>query len=452
MQTVSEGSASANITGLLFTLAMCIALVALPRRKALLPVLVLVCYMTMGERIVIAGLNFTMIRVMLLFGWARVVVRGEWTKFRSTPVDTLIIAWTIVRTVNYALVWGSSHALINRAGYAYDIVGAYFLFRVMLRDVDDVYRALRYLAVLIGPLAILIVTEKVTGRNPFAMFGGVPLIPEIRDGALRCQGPFSHSILAGTFGATAVPLFAGVWLYRKSNAALSTAAMLASIVIVTMGASSGPILAFVFGVIALAMWPVHRSMRAVRWAMVACLMVLQVVMNAPLWFVMARLTVVSGSTGWFRGFLIDMTVRHFSEWWLIGSKDARLWHPFLMDVTNQYVAEGLDGGIVALLLFVAILGFSFRGVGGVVGARPSDRRLALLAWSLGATLLTHAVSFISVTYFDQNAIMFYLLLAAIAALSTAPLKAAQQAQPAGAVSSNAGAWAGLRMLNGEWNA
>jgi hypothetical protein len=425
-----QSETSVNTVGLLFTLLMCLMLLAVPRRSALLPVVILICYMSMGQRVVAGGLNFTMIRILLCCGWLRILVRGEWIRLPFNAVDKLVIAWTIVRTINYALVWGSTSALINRAGYAYNILGAYFMFRMLVRNADDVHRWLRYLAICIGPLAVLILMEKTTAHNPFALFGGVPPIPEIRDGVLRCQGPFSHSILAGTFGATCVPLFAGLWLRDRRYAGLALIGILSSMVIVVMGGSSGPILAFGFGLLGLAMWPMRSWMRAIRWTIVAVLAVLHVAMNAPVWFVIARLSVFSGSTGWFRGFLIDMTVSHFSEWWLIGSNRAPTWHPFLLDVTNQYVAEGLDGGLLSMVLFIAILGYSFRAVGRAAHNRDTERRLRLFAWSLGAALMGHVVSFISVAYFDQNAIVLYLLLASMSVAGVASAAGPAQAETA----------------------
>jgi hypothetical protein len=332
---LGDNTQSISATGLLFSLGMSGLLLAVPRRYAILPIVILICYMTMGERIVVLGLNFTMVRILLVFGWVRLLAKGELVRMRWNAVDKLIIAWAIVRTVNYTLVVGSSAALINRLGYAYDIVGAYFLFRCLLRDSEDVYRSIRYLAMFIGPLAALVLTEKVTGRNAFALFGGVPLISEIRDGVVRCQGPFSHSILAGTFGATTVPLFVGMWLYRRSSLSLMMLAVAASTVIVLMGGSSGPVLAYGFGLLALSLWPLRRSMRAIRWGLVLILLTLQFVMNSPVWFIIARASVFSGSTGWFRGFLIDMAIRHIDEWWLIGSNAYASWHFYLADVTNQ---------------------------------------------------------------------------------------------------------------------
>jgi hypothetical protein len=118
-----------------------------------------------------------------------------------------------------------------------------------------------------------------------------------------------------------------------------------------------------------------------------------------------------------------MTLRHFSEWWLIGSNANASWHYYLADVTNQYVLEALGGGLVTLVLFILILAYSFRGAGHVVVASDSNPNLKLLAWSLGAVLFLHVVSFVSVSYFDQNVITYYLVLAAIPALGT-------QGQPA----------------------
>jgi hypothetical protein len=177
-------------------------------------------------------------------------------------------------------------------------------------------------------------------------------------------------------------------------------------------------LAFGAGLVGLAFWPLHRRMRLVRWMIVAVLMVLQVVMSQPLWFILARATVFSGSTGWFRGFLIDVTIRHFADWWLIGSNAAATWHNYLMDVTNQYVAEGLGGGIVALVLFVAILVLGFRMVGRVARSEQLPENTRRFAWSLGAALLTHAVSFVSIAYFDQNMVLLYMLLAGIVATAS----------------------------------
>jgi hypothetical protein len=435
---VTDNTTFLNATGLLFGLGMSFLLLVVPRRYAIVPILVLVCFMTMGERVIIFGLNFTMLRILLFFGWLRLLLKGEFFRLNWNTVDKLIIAWTVIRTVNYTLVWGTANALTNRLGFAYDIIGVYFLFRFIFREPEDVYRAIRYSAIFIGPVAIFMVAERLTAQNMFALFGGVPLTPEIRDGVLRCQGPFAHSILAGTFGASTLPLFVGMWWYRRSELLLTIIAAIASTTITILGGSSGPLLAYLSGVLALCLWAIRRNMRMIRWSLLVMVIALQLLMNSPVWFVLGRLTVFSGSTGWFRGFLIDMTIRHIGDWWLLGSNAAPQWHPYVADVTNQYIAEGLSGGILAMILFVMILGFSFRTVGRMVRSRRLDLQLRHFMWALGAGLLTHAVSFMSVSYFDQNFVILYLLLASISTLgATLSLRAMRneelQIQPAALV-------------------
>ena len=40
-----------------------------------------------------------------------------------------------------------------------------------------------------------------------------------------------------------------------------------------------------------------------------------------------------------------------------------------------------------------------------------DKKIAILLWCLGGALMTHAVSYFAVAYFDQNVLFWYLLLA-----------------------------------------
>jgi len=411
MNPLADNPTTISAAGLAIGLIASIAFILVPRKYVAIPVFLLVCYMTMGERIVVMGLNFTMLRILLLAGWARVLIRKEFVLPNFNSIDAIVIAWTIIRTINYTLVWGTTTALINRLGYAYDIISAYFLFRFLVRNEEEALRAIRYLAIFIVPLAVCMVIEKLTARNVFSIFGGVPAIPDIRDGVVRCQGPFSHPILAGTFGATSLPLLVALWWKQKS--VLCFVGAVAAIVITAMAGSSGPALACAAGMIGICAWTLRRHMRLVLWSAALSLIGLQLAMKSPVWFLLGRFGVFSGSTGWFRGFLIDMAFRHIGEWWLIGTSAAASWHPFLIDVTNQYVEEGFCGGLFTMALFVAMLAAAFRTVGRC--ARSTNREVASkhLMWAFGAALFAHAVSFVSVTYFDQNFAMFYFLLAAI---------------------------------------
>src|SRR6266404_6382835 len=321
----TDGSTFINPFGLVFTLLMGVLSVVLPRRFAVIPVIVLTCYMTMGMRLVVGGLNFTMIRVLLVFAWARLLLRGELRSIKLNTLDKTIIACEISGFVAYLLLWQTTNALQYKLGAAYNSLGTYFFFRFLLRDKEDVVRALRFFSVLILPLAACMLLEKTTGRDPFAVFGGVPAITTVRDGALRCEGPFAHPILAGTFGATLMPLFVGLWQYQERKRMFAALAIAAAAVITVTSASSGPLLTFLSGILALCLWPFRHNMRAIRWGMVTGLVGLQMVMKAPVWFLLARVDVVSGSTGYHRAYLIDRAIANLSDWWFVGTKATSAW-------------------------------------------------------------------------------------------------------------------------------
>ena len=115
-------------------------------------------------------------------------------------------------------------------------------------------------------------------------------------------------------------------------------------------------------------------------------------MKAPVWFVIARADVFGGSTGWHRAALIDAAVKHFGDWWLVGIKDTGVWSlgatHLLADVTNQYIWQGVQGGLLTMLLFILIIVLCFRGIGREVRATRKTRTLPdrLCIWSLGAAL------------------------------------------------------------------
>lgn len=228
-----------------------------------------------------------------------------------------------------------------------------------------------------------------------------------------------HSILAGTFGATTFILLAGLLFQGKVAKKLGILGMVATLVIIITAASSGPLLALLFGLIAMAMWNFRGHMRILRWGIAISVISLHLIMNAPVWYIFDRMSLVSGSTGWYRGELINSFIKYFNEWWLLGTSNTAHWMPFqltptMVDITNYYIRNAVDGGLITLLLFISLLIKSFKSVGKSIRRLDLEQRaVKVLFWSLGATLFAHMVSFISVCYFDQMVVFWYLLLAMI---------------------------------------
>jgi len=78
------------------------------------------------------------------------------------------------------------------------------------------------------------------------------------------------------------------------------------------------------------------------------------------------------------------------------------------------VRVGVDGGLITLVLFLAVIVKSYKLVGRLVidmqGSPPARKAV----WALGAAFTGHLAAFFGVNYWDQNVVPWYLLLAMIA--------------------------------------
>jgi hypothetical protein len=259
----------------------------------------------------------------------------------------------------------------------------------------------------------------------FSIFGGVDAITPVREGRLRCQGAFSHAILAGCFWASLMPLFAAYWWKGAKQKVWAIVGLITSSIVVICCASSTPVMGVIAVVIGGGMFLLRRHMRLVRWAIVLILVGLHMVMQSPVWHLIARVSAVGGSTGWHRYYLINQAIVNFSDWWLTGCSGYTVlsWGVFAGDVTNQYILEGLRGGFLTLCLFVILIAIAFREVGKLWRLQSWYPYRLALSWAIGVSLFVHCMNFIGVAYFGQIHIVWYLILAMIGSMSirTAPV-------------------------------
>jgi hypothetical protein len=415
-----------NAIGLSVAISMALLTLFLPRRYTILPFIAICFFLTVGQTISMFGLNITMLRCVLVFGWLRLILWKELTPLRLNVVDVIVLTWVVSRIIMHTLLVQTPFAAINRIGAAYDALGFYFLFRYLIRDLKDFERALAIMAVLAVPLAAAMFLESLSGRNLFFILGGVPEITFERNGIFRCQGPFAHPILAGTVGATLTPLFIGLWFKKGMYKGLSIIGLIAALTITITSASSGPWMACAYGVAAMMLWPIHAYMRHLRWAALILLVLLHMVMNAPIWSIIGRLSNLVGGTGWHRAALIHQAIYHFDEWWLVGTTYTAHWElgtlpndPNMADITNQYILEGVNGGLLTMLLFISIIALCFRDIGrAITQVEKQSLAVKMILWAMGASLFSHVVSFISVSYFDQMIMLWYFLLASISSVTS----------------------------------
>jgi len=419
--------------GLAAVAALSLFLLLSPRRWTPLAFVLMACLIPSAQRIVVMGLDFNFIRILVIVGVVRVVLRSEYA-FQFRAVDGVMIAWGVVSTLAYTAQFGSVDALVNRLGASYDALGVYFLFRCLTRTLEDVKRIVVVTAWVAVPVAALFLVEKSTGRNLFSVFGGVPEITDVRQGRLRCQGAFSHPILAGTFWAALIPLIGALYFEGGVRRLAGLVGSACGIAIVYSCASSTPVLALSVVVVGAALLPLRHYLGYIRLGTVAILVFLHLVMLAPVWHLIARVSAVGGSTGWHRYHLIDKAIRRIDEWALLGTRSTAHWGYGLQDVTNQYILEAVRGGLLTLVLFVAVIVLCFRSVGRAWRSQPAWSPSFIMAWAVGVALSVHCVSFIGVSYFGQITMLWYMTLAIAASLDqmvqTRPAPVRARTQPA----------------------
>lgn len=412
------------------TLLAAALILFLPRRQIIVPVLFGGILIPMDQVLVLGPLHFPMIRVLVLAGWVRVLVtnfasRRHFPKVKMNTLDKLVILYAVFDFIDYVALWDfSAQAFINRCGALLMVAGIYFLLRVLISNEEEVVFAIKIFACVSAVIALVMLVEHVTGQNPYSHLGGSRAWTRealmVRDAKIRAMGPFQHPILAGSFGAITLPLFLGLWI--KKQRLCAAIGMLSATIIVLMSASSTPMMAYAFSLIAMGFWVLRNYLRIVRWGLALSLLTLHLVMKAPVWALIQRVDVVGGSSGFHRYNLVDQTIRHFGEWWLFGIKDTSSWGPDLWDHANQYVAVGTNSGVLPLIFFLAIIVYGFKGVG-VARRQQSTDKASRFVWALGAGILANVVAFFGISYVDQIILGWWGVLAMVQALAAPCIKA-----------------------------
>jgi hypothetical protein len=409
-----------NLHAFALSFAILLGVVALfcSRRHAILPLLIAATTVPMAQRIVLAGADFTLLRILLLIYLVRVIVRGEARGYAWNRLDGWVLLWAGCGVIVMTLHHGTATAFLNRLGWAYDILLTYFVVRCLVRDWYDFLTLARGAALISLPIAAIFLLEWKTGYNAFAVFGGVPFETWIREGRLRCQGPFPHPIIAGAFWAAMLPIISSLFFSSAGDFRRGVAAAVAVLLIVLTTSSSTPILSLGAAGVGIAFFALCRYRRFIWVSVVVVLALLHfVVMKAPVWHLMARVDVFGGSTGWHRFVIFDAFIANFAKWYLMGEVDPESWGIWEMrDVTNHYVVEGLNGGLWTLLALIGVLVVGFANVGRVLRLNPPTPT-AWYAWMVGVALFVHVVTFFGIAYFGQMIVLLYLHLGLAGSLS-----------------------------------
>ncbi len=417
------GHTTVHPLGLAILLMLGVAMVIVKKEHAFIPVLVLACFISPAQRLVVASLDFSFVRIMVVFGVLRMVLRNEYHSFKLHAADKIMIAWAVTRMLLFTVQQRlAPSAFVYQLGTNFEELGIYFVARVLIRSIDDVRTIVKTLIILSFPVMFFFLLEKATGRNVFSIFGGVSPITEVREGRLRVQGAFAHPILAGSFWASIIPMVMAMIKKKGNTDVIALVSFISILTIIVLCSSSTPIIGIMLAFIGMAFFSFRFKMDKVRNALFIGYIALDLSMKAPVYHLLSRIDLAGGSTGHYRYLLIDKAIAHFRDWALWGVPDTTYWSEgtgeTLNDIVNQYILNGVVGGMPTLILFVVMIIFAFRSIGRVIHSRALAGDDERFIWGIGASLFTHITMFIVVSYFGQIVMLWNLHLAICISMET----------------------------------
>lgn len=385
-------------------------------------------FVPMSQRIVVLGVDLPPYRLAILAVLLREAVRSGSQLGSLRFVDLMVLLFCSSYVV--AGILRNEGDLAGRFGVSLDYAGPFLIARASFgtfKAWQAFVRGLALIAILAAPLYIY---ERLAGQNLFAVMGGVPLTPMMRNGVPRCQGAFSHAILSGLYFAVASPLLASMFVWRWSLARdrMCALGLLASLFIVFSSTSSTPLSALLVACLFGLVFPWRWLLPAAAWSLPVVLVAAHFSLSRGLPSLLAKIDLVGGSTGWHRYHLLDMGIAHIGEWIAVGVASTAHWGVGLGDVTNEVMFHGVRAGFVAAFSYAAILVVSVRQLflGSLVRSAEGQFVVGRQRWQylhyggmcglLGAVAATSSVAFSA----PVNFLVFALAGAGVAASSVSP--------------------------------
>ncbi len=412
-----------------------VLILTLPRQKAITPFLLAFFTIPLGQVVMVGSLHFPVLRILILTGLVRwAIPRGGSSKSKFpggiNALDHAVVLWAISTLVIVSLQWMELTAFIKFVGDFLDALAGYLVVRFLIPDREAVRRTIKVLAVVCIIHGAVMINEQITHIDAFGYIGG-GFGTEIRDGHVRAGGLLG-TIQSGVFAGPLIPLFLLLWTERKSRI-VALAGIAGATAMVVASFSSTSYMAYIASLVGLGFWPLRKMMRLLRWGIVTTLVGLHLVMHGPVWSLITKIDLTSGSSSYHRYALIDTLINHFSEWWLLGTRNNGSWGWEMWDTCNQFVATAVTGGLLTLILYILVLKRSFRIIGNARKDIEGNRSEELFIWCMGSALFATVVAQFGINYMVQLELVLFPLLACI---SVAGAEARQAtAQRAGTLNS-----------------
>jgi flagellin-like protein len=412
----------------LWLLIAIVLILTVPRAKVITSFLLAFFTIPIEAVVVVGGFHFTALRILILAGLFRRAMLPKSTLAGKYPggfntIDWAVIIWAVLASGAEYLQFLQMPALVNALGSLLDTLGGYMVVRSFIPDGEGVRRTIKALAVICAIQGVCMINEKISRINVFGLLGGISTSVTIRDGHVRASGTFG-CLYAGAFAGVLIPLFLWLWSDNKKSRTIAIVGFAGATAMVVTSYSSTSWMAYGGGFLGLGFWQLRKHTRVLRWAFSLCLIALHLVMKAPVWALIARVDLTGSSSGEQRYLLVDMTVKHFSDWWVMGTPKYMNWGWDSWDLCNQFVAVALTGGLLTLIFYIAIFSRSFGGIGRTVRQASADRKQQWLLWCFGSTLFATVIAHFGINYMAQLIMGFFALVACISVVTFEARKAA----------------------------
>lgn len=273
---VAFGGGSAGSTmspiGLAAMLIAIVLVLVLPRKWVIVPWLFFAFLVPTDQQFTIVGFHLFAQRIVILFGCVRFLFKPSSPQSPLaggfTGIDKVFVVWALWRATAFVLLYREGAAVANQIGFLWDTLGGYFLVRCLIRGADDIRRIAKAFVVIAFIMAGCMLYEHYKVQNVFALLMGGRIVPDIRNGSIRCRGVFEQEIIASAFGGTLVPLFLWLWIGAKQRAA-ALLGLVSSVVITITASSSTGIAAAAVGIVTLCLWPLRQHVRWMLLGLVA---------------------------------------------------------------------------------------------------------------------------------------------------------------------------------------
>jgi len=218
-------------------------------------------------------------------------------------------------------------------------------------------------------------------------------------------------------------------IWARSDRKVGFAGAILCLLLVGASNSGGPLNFAAVIIVGWIAWVIRGKVKWIYRGVLVLVLLLALVMKAPVWFLLQRISDISGGDGWHRAELVNQAVRDLSQWWVAGMDLSKTisWFEYAIpnidsaDICNQFIMYGLRAGIGAVALFVMLLVFVFKALGNAMALVRSKggfpRYTEYYLWGLGVLLVGHISNWFGITYFDQFYMIWSMQLAAMASIS-----------------------------------